>query len=155
VAFSIERLGPGDEATLALLARHDGDFDLDGRGAPLPPLPPDRARAYLANPAVLHWVAREGVEVVGFLYCLLVPLRAGDGQEVLLYEIGVQKAHRRRGAGRALLETLEAFMREHAIREVWVLADNPTAVDFYRGCGYGVEDDQPVYLTRDVTAPRR
>jgi len=38
MSVSIERLGPGDEATLELLAREDADFDLDGRRDSLPPL---------------------------------------------------------------------------------------------------------------------
>jgi hypothetical protein len=68
--ISIRRLGPGDEPILTLLANEDADFDLDGRGEPLAPLTAAKAQAYLANSAVLHWVALDGERVVGFLYCL-------------------------------------------------------------------------------------
>ena len=153
MTVAITQLGPGDEAVLSLLAREDADFDLEGRGEPLEPLSAGAAARYLGNPAVLFWVARDGDTVTGFLKCVVVPLRSGAGQELLLYEIGVRLAWRRRGVGRALLDRMEAWMRAHAVDEVWVLADNPTAVAFYRGCDFAVEAEQPTYLTRDLSGP--
>jgi ribosomal protein S18 acetylase RimI-like enzyme len=150
MSVSIRRLGPGDEPMLELLAMEDADFDLDERGAPLRPLDPVGARTYLANPAVLHWVAEEGNRVTGHLYCVLLPLRTGSGQELLLYEIGVRSSWRRRGTGRALLTHMEDWMRANGVDEVWVLADNQIAVDFYRGCGFAAEEAQPVYMTREL-----
>jgi ribosomal protein S18 acetylase RimI-like enzyme len=156
MSLSIKRLGPGDEATLELLAREDADFDLDGRGSPLEPLKPVMAQRYLSNPAVLHWVALEGDAIVGFLYCFHLPLRSGVGHELLLYEIGVRKSWRRRGAGRALLTHMESWMQSQGVGEVWVTADNQVAVDFYRGCGFAIESEQPVYMTRALElAPRK
>ncbi len=148
---AIKRLGPGDEPTLELLARKDPDFDLEGRGTPLVPLDPATALRYLANPAVLHWVALAGDTVIGFLYCIHLPLRSGEGQELLLYEIGVRQDWRRRGTGRTLLTHMEDWMRTNGVREVWVCADNQVAVDFYRGCGFATEGAQPVYLTRNLS----
>jgi ribosomal protein S18 acetylase RimI-like enzyme len=150
MSLSIKRLGPGDEATLELLAREDADFDLDGRGEPLEPLKPVMAQRYLATPAVLHWVAVEGDVVAGFLYCIHLPLRSGDGHELLLYEIGVRSSWRRRGAGRALLTHMEHWMQSNGVGVVWVAADNQIAVDFYRTCGFSAEPAQPVYMTREV-----
>jgi GNAT superfamily N-acetyltransferase len=150
MAVSIKRLGPGDEAALELLAREDADFDLDGRGEPLEPLKPVMAQRYLANPAVLHWVAVEGEVITGFLYCLHLPLRSGDGHELLLYEIGVRKNWRRHGTGRALLNHMENWMQSNGVRVVWVGADNQGAVDFYRACGFGAEPEQAVYMTREI-----
>jgi len=66
MSVSIERLGPGDEATLELLAREDADFDLDGRRDSLPPLEPGMAQRYRANPGVLHWVAVQDGVVTSF-----------------------------------------------------------------------------------------
>lgn len=146
----IRRLGPGDEAMLEILAKEDADFDLDGRGVPLRPPDPAATRDYLSNPAVLLWVAMEGERVIGFLYCLVVPLRSGAGRELLLYEIGVRSAWRRRGVGRALLTRMEDWMRENGVGEVWVCADNQVAVEFYRGCGFAAPDEQPIYLTREI-----
>jgi ribosomal protein S18 acetylase RimI-like enzyme len=153
MTVSIRRLGPGDEATLELLAREDADFDLDGRSASLPPLKPGLAQRYLANPAVLHWVATEQGQVTGFLYCCHLFLRSDPGQELLLYEVGVRSAWRRRGVGRALLDHMESWMKSNEVSVVWVCADNPIAVDFYRGCGFASEEEQPVYMTRELQIP--
>jgi len=92
---------------------------------------------------------QDGV-VIGFLYCVQVLLRSHPGQELLLYEIGVRQAHRRKGVGRALLDHMARWMQKNDISEVWVCADNRVAVDFYRGCGFASEEPQPVYLTRTV-----
>lgn len=145
---TIRQLRPGDEPVLALLATSDADFDLEGRGVSLLPLAPEAAREFLSNPAVQFWTAHDGDEVVGFLYCIVLPLRSGDGRELLLYEIGVRKAARRKGAGRALLRCMEAWMLSNDVGEVWVCADNPAAVEFYRGFGFDAPVGQPVYMTR-------
>src|SRR3712207_4274238 len=108
MAMSIRRLGAGDERVLELLAAEEADFDLAERGVPLQPLDADAARRYLANPAVLHWVAVDGGEILGDLACILVPLSAGEGEELLLYDIGVRGSSRRRGVGRALLAQMES-----------------------------------------------
>ena len=147
---AIKQLGPGDEAILELLAKEDADFDLEGRGGPLQPLDSVAAQKFLSNPNVLFWVTPEADTILGFLYCLLVPLRSGAGSELLLYEIGVRSACRKQGVGRALLTHMEDWMRKNEVGEVWVLADNAVAVEFYRGCGFKVEDEQPVYMTRAV-----
>lgn len=147
MATEIRRLGPADEAILTMLAVDDAAFDLDGRGSTAPPLTPDASRAYLADPAVLFWAAEDGGAVVGFLSCVVVPLRHGHGRELLLYEIGVHHAWRRKGVGATLLEAMDRWMVDHHVRDVWVLADNPGAVDFYRACGFTAAEDQPVYLT--------
>jgi ribosomal protein S18 acetylase RimI-like enzyme len=133
-----------------MLASEDADFDLDGRSGGLEPLSDEQARRFLANPAVLLWVAEAAGTVVGFNYCVEVPLRSGEGRELLLYEIGVRNAWRRQGVGRALLAEMERWMKAEALSTAWVCGDNPTAVAFYQGCGYHLEADQPTYLTREV-----
>ena len=153
MSLHIKRLGPGDEATLELLAREDADFDLEGRAAPLVPLKPGMARAYLASPSVLHWVLLEGSVVTGFLYCSHLLLRSDAGQELLLYEIGVRSAWRRKGVGRALLNHMEGWMKTNDVSVVWVCADNEIAVDFYRASGFSAEEPQPVYMTRELELP--
>lgn len=150
MSVTIKRLGPGDEAILDLLARDDADFDLEGRSGALPRLKASMAQRYLANPSVLHWIAFQEGAVLGFLYCTHLLLRHEPGQELLLYEIGVRKAHRRKGVGRALLDHMARWMQANDISEVWVCADNQVAVDFYRGCGFTSEEPQPVYMTRAV-----
>ena len=148
MSFSVRRLGPGDEPILDLLAREDGDFDVEGRSGPREPLDRKTAQAYLADPAVLHWVAEDGRAVLGAMSAHVLRKRVGAPSEVLLYEIGVRSAHRRRGIGRALVEALFGWMREHEVREVWVLAGNPTATGFYRACGFEIPSAPSVYLQR-------
>jgi ribosomal protein S18 acetylase RimI-like enzyme len=150
MSVAIKRLGPGDETTLELLANEEADFDLDGQSDALPALKPGMAQRYLANPGVLHWVAVQDGVVTGFLYCVHVLLRTHPGHELLLYEIGVRKAHRRKGVGRALLDHMARWMQKNELSEVWVCADNREAVDFYRASGFAIEQPQPVYLTRSI-----
>ena len=150
MGVTIRRLGPGDEAVLELLAREEPDFDVDQRGRPGTPLAPDEARRFLADQAVLFWVALDGDDVIGFLQCLVVPLRAGVGHEVLLYEIGVRRRWRRRGVGRALMEEMERWMRAQTVCDVWVLADNPDAVEFYRAAGFVIDQPPPAYMVKRV-----
>lgn len=148
--MQIRRLTPGDEAIVRVLAVEDAAFDLEGRGGPRAPLTVEQARCFLANPAVLFWVAFEDEAVTGFLHGVVLPLRAGVGQELLLYEIGVRMDRRRQGVGRALHDHMIRWMRENEVSEAWVLADNPGAVEFYRACGFEVQPAQPVYLTLEL-----
>src|SRR6478736_5210261 len=116
MTVTIKRLGPGDEAILDILARDDADFDLDGRSEAQRPLKPSMAQRYLASPSVLHWIAFQDGVVTGFLYCAHLLLRTDPGQELLLYEIGVRKAHRRKGVGRALLDHMARWMQSNGSR---------------------------------------
>ena len=150
MGVTIRRLGLGDEAMLELLAREEPDFDVDQRGRPGTPLAPDEARRFLEDQAVLFWVALDDTRVVGFLQCLVVPLRVGVGREVLLYEIGVRRLWRRRGVGRELMGEMERWMREQTVCDVWVLADNPDAVEFYRTGGFVIDQPAPAYMVKRV-----
>lgn len=145
-AVVIRRLGPGDESVLALLARDDGDFDLDDSHGPRPPLSPDAARAHLSDPRVLHWAAWVGREVVGFIFCLVLPMRKEPAREVLLYEIGVRSAWRLRGVGRLLITAMRDWMRAEAIDTAWVLASHPGAERFYEACGFRPGTEPATYL---------
>jgi GNAT superfamily N-acetyltransferase len=149
---TIRLLGLGDEDALALLARDDAAFDVGGRGRPRSPLPPDIAAAYLADPHVLHWVAEADGTIVGHLLCYLQRRRADDHAQLLLYEIGVRGDHRRRGVGSALVAAMLEWMKDAAVPSVWVLADNEEAEAFYAACGFTRDDEQPVQMTRRVSA---
>ena len=140
-------LGPGDEALLARLAEEEPDFDLAGRSTPRAPLSPADASAYLTDPSVLHWVAEEDGRVVGDLQCYVERRGAGAARQLLLYDIGVREADRRRGVGTALVQAMRAWMEREAVDEVWVLADNPGAEAFYAACGFSRDDEQPVQMT--------
>ena len=145
---TIRLLGPGDEETLAVLASDEADFDLPGAATPRrPPSPPDAA-AYLADPHVLHWVAESGAEVVGHVLCHVLRRRAGESRELMLHEIGVRTAWRRRGVGRALMAAVDEWMGDNGIRSVWVLTHYPGAVAFYEACGFTAEAEHETLLSR-------
>ena len=146
MAAAVRRLVPGDESILEGLAVHDADFDLEGRSSGLAPLSRTAARDYLGNPAVLFWAAMEEATPIGFLECLVLPLRAEPGREILLYEIGVHHAWRRKGIGRALLDEMRTWMQANHVNEAWVLADNATAVEFYKACGFTTQDEMSIYM---------
>jgi ribosomal protein S18 acetylase RimI-like enzyme len=147
---TIRLLGTGDEDVLAALARDDADFDVDGRGARRTPLPDAAAAEYLADPDVLHWVAETDGVVVGHLLCHVQRRRSGDEWQLLLYEIGVRTAYRRRGIGRTLVAAMTDWMRLHHVREAWVLADNEDAVAFYAACGFARDEPRPTQMSRRV-----
>jgi GNAT superfamily N-acetyltransferase len=152
MSIDIRRLGPGDEDVLASIAGEADDFDLAGASQPDVPLDAPDAAAYLADPAVVHWVAEEGSRVVGELLCHVLRLPSGSGRELLLYSVGVRAAHRRRGVGTALLHEMLAWARAQGIEDVWVLADNPGAEAFYAAFGFRhtAEGDRAVYLQLGV-----
>jgi GNAT superfamily N-acetyltransferase len=156
MSMEVRRLGPGDEHVLALIAREADDFDLAGASLPESPLAATEAAAYLADPAVLHWVAEDGGRVVGELLCHVLRLPSGSGRELLLYSIGMRAAHRRQGIGTALVREMVVWARDEGIEEVWVLADNPGAEAFYAASGFAhtAEGDRAVYLQRHVSGGR-
>jgi GNAT superfamily N-acetyltransferase len=147
LALGIRLLGPGDEGVLRILAQDETDFDLPERGRPRAPVTGDDARAYLDDPAVLHWVAEDDGVIVGHLLSYLERRRAGAPRQLLLYEIGVRKASRRRGIGRALVEAMRKWMSVEGVAEAWVLSDNQGAESFYAACGFARDDEQPVQMT--------
>jgi GNAT superfamily N-acetyltransferase len=147
----IRLLGPGDEALLARLAEEEQDFDLPGRVTPRTPLADADAAAYLADPSVLHWVAEEDGRVVGDLLCYIERRWIGRPRQLLLYEIGVREADRRRGVGTALVDAMRRWMAQESVEEVWVLADNPGAEAFYAACGFVRDDEQGVLMTLTVS----
>jgi GNAT superfamily N-acetyltransferase len=158
VGVIVRRLGPGDEAVLARVARDAADFDLAGAGGPDAPLDDAAAAAYLTDPCVLHWVAEEGGAVVGELLCHRLRLPHGTGEELLLYAIGVRAARRRRGVGRLLLQAMRDWMAGAGVRDAWVLADNPGAEAFYAAHRFRRADagEQGVLMTLgDATTGER
>lgn len=60
------------------------------------------------------------------------------GTEMLLYELGVDEAFRRRGVGTALVEELKTLAGERGCHGMWVPieAGNDAAVATYRSAGF-------------------
>ncbi len=152
MTITVRLLGPGDEAVLVLLSEHEEAFDIEGRGEPSSPLSAADAAAYLADPAVLHWVAEEAGAVIGFNLCYVLRRRCEAPRELLLFEIGVRQDARRRGAGRALVEEMRGWMQRERVTETWVLADNPGAIAFYAACGFARDTEQGLQMLLTLPA---
>lgn len=150
-AITIRRLVPGDADVLRVLAADAEDFDLARDSGPDLPLSTGAADRFLSREGVRYWIGEVDGEVVGELLCHELPLSRGEGGEVLLYSIGVRAKWRRRGVGSALIGEMDAWMRELGLSFVWVLADNPDAVQFYRSCGFSrdPEGEGAVMMSRD------
>ena len=131
---------------LARLAAEEADFDLAGRSTPSAPPTAEAAASFLADPAVLHWVAEEAGRVIGFNLCYALRRRCDTERELLLFEIGVREGERRRGVGTALLRTMRDWMEQEAVAEGWVLADNAAAEAFYAACGFERDQEQGVQM---------
>jgi ribosomal protein S18 acetylase RimI-like enzyme len=65
-----------------------------------------------------------------------------DGHRGWLYQVAVAEDARGRGHGRAIVEALEALLRARGCPKLnlQVLANNPSAVGFWRRLGYRVEE---------------
>lgn len=151
MTIAVRRLGPGDEGVLATIAARAVALDVTFAEAPDQPLAQADATAYLADPAVLHWIAEEDGDLLGTLHCYVLRRRAGDAREVLLFEIGVDEAQRRRGAGSLLIAALRAWMEDEEVAVAWVLADNPDAVAFYARCGFVEDEEQATGMLLDLS----
>lgn len=125
--MEIRQLGP-DDTQLLLEAAHL--FDESPRS--------DRASAFLASDNSSCLIAYVEREPVGFVTG--IDIRHPDKEtEMLLYEIGVDRAFRGRGIGSALVEALGAVAENRGHRGMWVLTDehNEPAIRMYRTAGAG------------------
>lgn len=149
--LTIRRLGSEDIALLETIARDAPEFDMDGRtDSPLEPLDREAAHVFLSHPDVLYWVAERDGRVQGLLLCYVQYLWHAPAREVMLYDIGVRSSARRQGIGQTLIETMETWMLENCIADAWVPADNPGAEAFYRACGFEIDDEQAVMMSKCV-----
>ena len=116
---SVRRIGPGDEAVVAQLADR----------------PPQTA--LLADDSTIFLVAYLGEEPVGFVLAYELSRRHGDASMLLVYEVDVDAAHRRRGVATTLLDELARIARERGIAEGFVLTDldNAAANALYEAQG--------------------
>lgn len=122
----IRELGPGDvEAVLA--APHL--FDESPRR--------EWSESFLRRDGNHLLIASVDGEPAGFVSGVEV-LHPDKGVEMMLYELGVDEAFRRRGVGRELVLSLVELARRLGCRNVWVLTepDNDPALATYRSAGF-------------------
>jgi ribosomal protein S18 acetylase RimI-like enzyme len=104
----------------------------------------DDARAFLEDPASVGIVGTVDGAPVGYLVAYLV--RRIDGRSMLIvYDVGVAAAARRRGVGRAMIDAALDFARLSRCSKAWVITDhgNEAAMALYRetGAGHSGDDD--------------
>ena len=86
-------------------------------------------------------MALENDRVVGGLAAYEIQMLYRDETEMFLYEIGVDKDHRRKGIARSLIEQLKKTCIERCIKEIFVgtSMDNHAARRLYESTGGNVE----------------
>jgi ribosomal protein S18 acetylase RimI-like enzyme len=122
--FTLHQLGPGDAALLAGAEIFDNPVD------------PALAAAFLADPAHLIVVARQGEALVGFVSGTI--LRHPDKPPALfIQELGVEAPARRQGIATALMAAIRALGRARGCTASWVATegDNDVARSTYRHLG--------------------
>lgn len=146
--MEIHALRPGDDAAV-VAAQHLFDGPAEAAAT---------AR-FLADPGHHLLVALDAAgRPAGFVSGVEVT-HPDKGTELLLYELGVDEAARRRGIGSALVDALAALARERGCVGMFVLVDddNEPALATYRRAG-GRVASQPVMieweLGRCVPPPR-
>lgn len=109
----------------------------------VPPAVGDHLREFLSNSRnILITATRERVPV-GYLVAYLLE-RVDRGQSMAcLYEVAVSETYRRRGVGRAMIETLKAICKKENVMKTWVIANrsNVAASRFYESTGAVADAD--------------
>jgi GNAT superfamily N-acetyltransferase len=107
----------------------------------------EQGRRFLRNPDNALLLARWNGTACGFLTAHRLQRFDRRRAGVLLYEIVVAEAFRRRGIGAALITAVREWAREVGADEVWVLADrgNTAAMAMYAATG-GEEDHRETVM---------
>src|SRR5215470_4319501 len=130
---------------MALCCMTEADLDAVVAASPLfdDPVSRDGAAGFLAAAGHHLCIAYDDGEPAGFVSGIETP-HPDKPTEMLLYELGVDDAFRRRGIGRALVEALGARARERGCTAMWVLteADNEAALATYAAAGAGESSPQ-------------
>lgn len=137
----ISRLGPSDvEVVLAAGALFDNA--------------PEQAwtRRFLSEPGHHLLLARVDGTPAGFVTGVEIAHPDKD-VEMLLYELGVDEAFRRRGIGRELVQALLALASKRGCRAMWVPidADDAVAEATYRSAGAQTKEATAI-LTWEIPA---
>ena len=128
--LAIERAGEGPEHEFSLRWRERESADALYNHYPV-----DRLRAAQSK-VDLILVAERGGAAIG-LVMVMVPSWT-DAAEIT--DLAIDRAARRLGAGKALVEAAAAWARERRHRALWVepRADNAEAIEFYVRMGFRV-----------------
>lgn len=101
-------------------------------------------------------VAAEDGEPIGFAVAYLLDRINENHRMALFYEIEVAEAHRRRGVGRAMIETLKSMCGAEGVAKMWVQTSpsNEAAVALYPSTGArAAGSDGELVFTYHFTGP--
>jgi ribosomal protein S18 acetylase RimI-like enzyme len=96
--------------------------------------------AFLDRNPNLSFVAEDGRELVGAVLC------GHDGRRGYIYHLAVDREHRDKGIGAALVERCRTALKRAGIDKchIFVFRDNPEALAFWRRVGWEDRDDLAV-----------
>lgn len=112
---------------------------------------------YLAHPDHHVWLAYDGSRPVGFLRGTELLQVETRNRQFLLYEIAVDREHRRKGVARGLVRAMLRFLgtRGHVEAFVFTSPHNRAAVALYRSTGGVTETDADRMFVYRVRATRK
>jgi aminoglycoside 3-N-acetyltransferase I len=105
----------------------------------------------LSNNNIIFYIAVCNHEVVGGLTAHILASTYFEASEVYLYDLAVKTIFQRKGIGRRLLQSLEAFCKTLQIKEIFVQADKEDlhAIKFYHATS-GVPENV-IHFSYDLT----
>lgn len=106
----------------------------------LPP-PQTELNAWLVNPNHHVWLALDQETIVGGLTAYTLPCYQQSGQELFIYEVGVDDGYQRQGIGKALVNACIAYAKAASYLSVYVATEpgNLRARKLYAAAG-GTEE---------------
>lgn len=136
--FTLRVLG-GDDLPLA---RQLFEMSRQGDNVTAPPATDQTLRRLLEREDFHVVTPLHEEQVLGGLTAYELEMRTEDATELFIYEIGVEKAHRRQGVGRSLIEFVRELCRSRRLSTLYVPAhaDDALAVAFYAACGLKRKD---------------
>jgi len=139
--MTVRRLGPGDEALAAEVARRFKDRQVSV----------SHLRGFLADARHYVFVAEVDRDVAGFLLAYHLPRMDGERAMLFLYEIQVDPRYRRRGIGSDLIALALETVRNNEWKKAFVFTNhsNPAAVAFYKSTGARIENGDDLLFVYD------
>ncbi|HXW83126.1 MAG TPA: GNAT family N-acetyltransferase [Candidatus Binataceae bacterium] len=136
MAIEVKVLHAGDDHVLMKVAPEVFDYPVD----------PALVHEFLVDPRHHIAVAIDDGVVVGFASAVHY-IHPDKPPELWINEVGLAPTHRRRGLGKAVLQSLFEVARAQRCKMAWVLTDrsNTAAMALYKSVGgkEGVDDARP------------
>jgi aminoglycoside 3-N-acetyltransferase I len=122
--LTLRRLGPGDISMLHRLNALFGDAFEDHDSYEAKPPSDKYLESLLAKEHVIALVAMAGEELLGGLVAYELDKFERARRELYIYDLAVDKKHRRRGIATALIENLRTIAAQRGAWVIYVQADH-------------------------------